>query len=123
MRAFSGAQSAAQARDVALILPDYCTRIAVLDFDSFPVRRRRSSSRWCASALKRSVPFDVESAAVSYCAQPAADKKVDVVVVMAPLEIVARYEAPFRAAGMNPGPGDHLLRWRRSNWRRTTAST
>ena len=23
-------------RDVALILPDYCTRIAVLDFDSFP---------------------------------------------------------------------------------------
>ena len=28
---------------------------------------------------------------------------MDVVVVMAPLEIVARYEAPFRAAGMNPG--------------------
>ena len=25
------------------------------------------------------------------------------VVVVAPLEIVARYEAPFRAAGMNPG--------------------
>ena len=49
------------------------------------------------------MPFDVESAAVSYCAQPAADKQVDVVVVMAPLEIVSRYEAPFRAAGMNPG--------------------
>jgi Tfp pilus assembly PilM family ATPase len=40
---------------------------------------------------------------MSYCVQPAADKQVDVVVVMAPLEIVARYEAPFRAAGMNPG--------------------
>jgi hypothetical protein len=26
-----------------------------------------------------------------------------VVVVMTPLEIVARYEAPFRAAGLNPG--------------------
>ena len=40
---------------------------------------------------------------MSYCAQPAADKKLDVVVAVAPLEIVARYEAPFRAAGMNPG--------------------
>jgi type IV pilus assembly protein PilM len=53
--------------------------------------------------LKRSVPFDVESAALSYWVQAAVDNKVDVVVVMAPLEIVARYEAPFRASGMNPG--------------------
>jgi type IV pilus assembly protein PilM len=53
--------------------------------------------------LKRSVPFDVEFAAMSYWVQTAADKKVDVVVVMAPQEIVARYEAPFRAVGMNPG--------------------
>jgi hypothetical protein len=45
----------------------------------------------------------VESAAVSYWAQSAANKRVDVVVVMAPLEIVSRYEAPFRAAGMIPG--------------------
>ena len=53
--------------------------------------------------MKRSVPFDVESAAVSYWAQARGGKKMDVVVVMAPLEIVSRYEAPFRAAGMNPG--------------------
>ena len=49
------------------------------------------------------MPFDVESAAVSYWAQSGEKGKVDVVVVMAPLEIVSRYEAPFRAAGMNPG--------------------
>jgi hypothetical protein len=49
------------------------------------------------------VPFDVESAAVSYWIQPGPNKKVDVVVVMAPLEIVSRYEAPFRAAGLSPG--------------------
>jgi hypothetical protein len=36
-------------------------------------------------------------------AQPAAAKKMDVVAVLAPLEIVARYEAPFRMAGLNPG--------------------
>ena len=74
----------------------------MLDFDSFPTDAKEQLSL-VRFRLKRSVPFDVESAAVSYCAQPAADKKVDVVVVMAPLEIVARYEAPFRAAGMNPG--------------------
>ena len=102
VRAFSPAQSARKRRDIALILPDYSTRIAVLDFDSFPtdVKEQLSLVRF---RVKRSVPFDVESAAVSYYAQPAADKKVDVVVVMAPLEIVARYESPFRAAGWNPG--------------------
>jgi type IV pilus assembly protein PilM len=54
--------------------------------------------------LKRSVPFDAESAALSYWPEPdAAGKKLDVLVAMAPLEVVSRYEAPFRAAGMNPG--------------------
>ena len=59
--------------------------------------------------VKRSVPFDVDSAALSYWAQPAAGKKVDVVVVMAPLEIVSRYEAPFRAAGTESRAGDDLV--------------
>ena len=49
------------------------------------------------------MPFDVESAAVSYFVQASEGKKVDVVVVVAPLEMVSRYEAPFRAAGLNPG--------------------
>jgi hypothetical protein len=40
---------------------------------------------------------------MSYWVQTAVNKRVDVVVAMAPIEIVARYEAPFRAAGMNPG--------------------
>ena len=49
------------------------------------------------------MPFDVESAALSYHAQSVGHKKMDVLAVMAPLEIVARYEAPFRAIGMSPG--------------------
>jgi type IV pilus assembly protein PilM len=89
-------------RDMALILPDYCTRVSVLDFDSFPTDAHEQLSL-VRFRLKKSVPFDVESAAVGYFAQPAVNGKLDVVVVVAPLEIVARYEAPFRAAGMNPG--------------------
>ena len=54
--------------------------------------------------MKKSVPFDVESAAVSYFPQSSkAGGAVDVIVVVAALEIVARYEAPFRAANLHPG--------------------
>ncbi len=89
-------------RDVALILPDYSTRIAVLDFDNFPSDSKEQISL-IRFRIKKSVPFDVESAAISYFVQPTSDKKCDVVVVVTPLEVVSRYEAPFRAAGLNPG--------------------
>jgi len=95
-------QNGNRKRDVALILPDYSTRIAVLDFDSFPSDTKEQLSL-IRFRIKKSVPFDVESAAISYFVQPAQGKKFDVVVVVAPLEVISRYEAPFRAAGMNPG--------------------
>ncbi len=102
VRAFSGLQGSRKRRDVALILPDFCTRIGILDFDEFPSDAKEQLSL-VRFRLKRSVPFDVESAVVSYWPQTDARKQCDVVVVMAPLEIVSRYEAPFRAAGMAPG--------------------
>jgi type IV pilus assembly protein PilM len=102
VRSVSGTQAARKRKDVALILPDYSARISVLDFDQFPSDAKEQASL-IRFRVKRSVPFDVDSAAVSYFAQPAAKGRVDVVVVMAPLEIVSRYEAPFRTAGMNPG--------------------
>jgi len=89
-------------RDAALILPDNSTRIAVLDFDSFPSDHKEQLSL-VRFRLRKSIPFDVESAAMSYCVLPGEGKKFDVIVVVAPLEVVSRYEAPFRAAGMNPG--------------------
>src|ERR1017187_6296623 len=94
-------QAAWKRKGAALILPDYSARITVLDFDSFPADAKEQLAL-IRFRLKRSVPFDVETAAISYAAQAGA-KRTDVVVAMTPLEIVARYEAPFRAAGMNPG--------------------
>src|SRR5258708_39752898 len=88
-------------RDMALILPDYCARVAVLDFDSFPTDAKEQLSL-VRFRMKKSVPFDVEAAAVGYWAQTSTGK-VDVVAAVAPVEIIARYEAPFRAVGMNPG--------------------
>jgi type IV pilus assembly protein PilM len=102
VRRAAGGMNGRKRRDVALILPDYCTRTAVVDFDGFPSDPQEQFSL-VKFRVKRSVPFDVESAAISFHAQPAAGKKFDAVVVLAPLEIVARYEAPFRAMGMAPG--------------------
>src|SRR3954447_3315994 len=90
VRAVSNTQSSRKRKDVALILPDYCTRMAVVDFDSFPSDPKEQSSL-VRFRVKRSVPFDVDSAAVSYFPQPVDHgKRVDAVVVMSPLEIVAR---------------------------------
>jgi type IV pilus assembly protein PilM len=102
VRAVGNSQVSRKRKDIALILPDYSTRMAVLDFDSFPSDPKEQASL-VRFRMKRSVPFDVESAAVAYFPQHGPGKKVDVVVTVAPLEIVSRYEAPFRSAGMNPG--------------------
>jgi type IV pilus assembly protein PilM len=107
VRSLAGTQAARRRKDAALILPDFSARISVLDFDHFPKDAKEQASL-IRFRLKRSVPFDVETAALSYWAQDGVAReggkaKVDVVVVMAPLEIVSRYEAPFRMAGMNPG--------------------
>ena len=91
-------------RGAVLILPDYCARVSVLEFDNFPPDPKEQLSL-VRFRMKRSVPFDVESAAISYYSQTAktGSKAIDVVVVVAALEIVARYEAPFRAVGLHPG--------------------
>jgi type IV pilus assembly protein PilM len=89
-------------RDVAVILPDNSARIAVLDFDNLPSDTAEQDSL-IRFRMRKSIPFDIESAAISYFAQHNEGKKCDVVVAVAPLETVARYEAPFRSAGMNPG--------------------
>jgi len=90
-------------RRAALILPDYCARVAVLDFDSFPSGAEEQLAL-VRFRMKKSVPFDVDTAVVSYYAQAHPGKeKIDVVVAIMAREIVTRYEAPFRAVQMQPG--------------------
>jgi len=102
VRGIAPANGNRKRRDVALILPDNCARVFVLDFDSFPSDPKEQVSL-VRFRIKKSVPFDVESASVGYWAQGTGNGQQDVVAAVAPVEIIARYEAPFRAAGMNPG--------------------
>jgi type IV pilus assembly protein PilM len=92
-------------RRAALILPDYCARVAVLDFDNFPTDPDEQVAL-LRFRMKKSVPFDVDSAVVSYAVQArraGAGAKVEVLAALMGAEIVMRYEAPFRSAGFHPG--------------------
>src|SRR3981081_2150197 len=77
VRLLAGTQVARKRKDVALILPDYFARIAVLDFDHLPTHPKEHSSL-IRFRLKRSGPSDLASAAMSYFAQSPAGGKVDV---------------------------------------------
>ena len=109
IRAVTRSGSARKRGGAVVILPDFSSRVAVLSFDQFPTDAKEQLSL-VRFRMKKSVPFDVESAVVSYHIQStgkqAAAKgkgKTDVVVALAALEIVARFEAAFRSAGLHPG--------------------
>jgi len=85
-------------RAAALILPDQAVRIAILDFETLPEKEeeRQSLIRF---RMRKTLPFDIDEAGGSYHVQPGNK----VIVAVAPVEIISRYEAPFRAANLHPG--------------------
>jgi type IV pilus assembly protein PilM len=95
--------SSRKRRRAALILPDYAARVSVLDFDSFPSAPEEQLSL-IRFRLKKTLPFDIDSAAVSYFAQPAEKgATIEVVAVIVALEIIARYEALLRSMNFHAG--------------------
>lgn len=91
-------------RRAALILPDYCARVSIIDFDTFPKEPAEQLSL-VRFRLKRTLPFDADSAALSYHAQSASKEggKREVVAAAVSLDVLARYEALFRAANFHAG--------------------
>lgn len=90
--------SARGRRTAALILPDNSLRLAVVDFETLPDKEEERLAL-IRFRLRKTLPFDIDEAALSYHVQ--AGNKV--IAAIAPVEVVARYEAPFRAAGLQPG--------------------
>jgi type IV pilus assembly protein PilM len=82
----------------ALILPDNAMRLSVLEFDSLPEKEEERAAL-VRFRLKKTVPFDVETASLAWFVQ--AGNKV--AVALAPAGTIAQYEAPFRAAKLRPG--------------------
>jgi len=88
-------------RDVIAVLPDAAVRVALLDFEMLPANSDAAEAV-VRFRLKKSLPFDVEKARVSYHAQ-ASGATVKVVAAVALSSVIEDYEAAFREAGYSPG--------------------
>ncbi len=89
------------AKDVIAILPDSAVRVLLLDFDSLPSKPEDAASI-IRFRLKKSLPFDVDHASLSYHAT-STNGTVKVVAAVSPREIVHEYEEIFNDAGYSPG--------------------
>ncbi len=91
-------------RRAALILPDYCARVTVLDFDSFP-DEPQEQLQLVRFRIRRVVPFDIENAVVACYPQPRQDgsKRIEVAAAVVNMDVASHYETPFRAAGLHCG--------------------
>jgi len=91
----------ARRADAALIVPDGCSRMTLLEFDKLPLdpKERLALIRF---RVKKTVPFDVEFAQIAYQPQKTV-AGLTLLVAVTPTEVVKQYEAPLRAAGLQPG--------------------
>jgi type IV pilus assembly protein PilM len=89
-------------KTAALVIPDYAVRMATLDFDEFPSgeQDRLALLRF---RLRKSVPFPIDEAQVSYSIQFEREKHVDVLAVAIARPILAEYESIFVDAGYRLG--------------------
>jgi type IV pilus assembly protein PilM len=96
----NGLQSGGRTVDVALVIPDQAARVFFLSFDSFPSKAAQAIPlvRW---KLKKSVPFDIETSAVSYLATRGGGEW-RVLAVVSPEIIVRQYERLAESLGLKP---------------------
>jgi len=92
---------AGRSHDVIAIVPDATVRVMLVEFDTLPSDQEEALGV-VRFRLKKSLPFDVDKAKVSYHAQKI-DNEVRVVAAVALGSVIEDYEAAFHDAGFNPG--------------------
>jgi type IV pilus assembly protein PilM len=91
----------ARSHDVIAVVPDAAVRVVLLEFDTLPADSEEAAGV-VRFRMKKSLPFDVDKARVSYHAQKSSEG-VRVVPAVALASVVEEYEATFRDAGFSPG--------------------
>jgi type IV pilus assembly protein PilM len=88
----------------AMVIPDYATRMAVLDFEEFPAdaEQRLALVRF---RLRKSVPFPIDEAQVSCSVQVQnpAQKRIEVLAAAVAQPVLNEYEEVLRRAGFHVG--------------------
>ncbi len=92
---------AGRSKDVIAIVPDAAVRVMLVEFDTLPSDPQEALGV-VRFRLKKSLPFDVDKAKVSYHAQKVNDE-VRVVAAVAMASVIEDYETAFRKAGFEPG--------------------
>jgi type IV pilus assembly protein PilM len=92
---------AGRSKEVIAILPDAAVRVMLVEFDTLPSDEQEALGV-VRFRLKKSLPFDVEKAKISYHAQKVSNE-VKVVATVALTSVVEEYEGLFHDAGFNPG--------------------
>jgi type IV pilus assembly protein PilM len=92
---------AGKSRDVIVVLPDLAIRVVLLDFEALPAKPE-DADPVIRFRLKKSLPFDVEQAALSYDVARS-NGNIRVVAAVSPRAIIEEYETAFRDAGYSPG--------------------
>jgi type IV pilus assembly protein PilM len=90
-----------RSRDVLAILPDAAVRVVMLDFDTLP-DKSADAEGVVRFRLKKSLPFNVDQAALSYEVHRL-NGHVKVLAAVSPQTVLEEYEAAFRDAGYSPG--------------------
>ena len=90
-----------RSHDVIAVLPDTAVRVALLDFETLPTNRQEAEGV-VRFRLKKSLPFDVEKAKISYDTQTSANG-LRVIAAVALNSVIEDYESAFRDAGYTPG--------------------
>ncbi len=91
-----------RSRDVIAILPDAAVRVVLLDFETLPTNRAEAEAV-VRFRLKKSLPFDVDKAKVSYQSQTSTTSGLRVIAAVALASVLEDYESVFREAGYTPG--------------------
>src|SRR3954463_9761038 len=88
-----------RARDVVAILPDAAVRVLLVEFDALPDKFEEAAPI-IRFRVKKSLPFDVEEAALSY--QARRNGNVKVVAALSPKKVIEEFESAFHNAGYIP---------------------
>ena len=92
---------AGRSKDVIAIVPDAAVRIMLVDFETLPSDHEEALGV-VRFRLKKSLPFDVDKAKVSYHSQKIKGE-MKVVAAVALGSVIEDYEAAFHEAGFSPG--------------------
>jgi len=92
---------AGRSRDLIAVVPDAAVRVMLVDFDTLPADQEEALGV-VRFRLKKSLPFDVEKAKVSFHAQKVSDE-VRVVAAVGLTSVIEDYETAFQEAGYSPG--------------------